>query len=101
MADASERYAVRTLLLGASEWTPIVTPFPCDYLCLWTTEAAWVRSDKDEPGTEKDLPAGSQEVILAPIGFMLSAPPRFKRGDVVFYMKAKGAESKISITFIY
>lgn len=101
MADASSKYAIRTITVPTDEWTPITAPIACDYLCLWTTAAASIRSDKDDPATEKDLYAASQEVILAPIGVWLSAPPRFKAGDVLFYVKAKDVASKLALTFIY
>ena len=101
MANANPRYAIRTLTIPADVWTPITAAIPCDYLSVCSYGAARVRSDKDDPTTEKHLDSGGQEVILAPIGMMLTAPPRFKAGDVVFFMRAVTGTSALEITFIY
>lgn len=101
MADASPRYAIRTLTIGSDEWAPIRVPIACDYLCVYNGSAAWIRSDKDDAATQKELAAWGQEIILAPIGIMSASPPRFNAGDTVFFMKAQAGESKLAITFIY
>jgi hypothetical protein len=105
MGDVCGRYAIRVMTIAAATWTPIVAPITCDYFAIRNASAGSVsiRSDEADADTEKPLPAGASEIVVATPAFEPRLNARFKKGSPVFYMKPADGNDNASIeaTFIY
>lgn len=97
----------RSILLNATDWTPIAAPFDCSYMSVWNTPGGWfgvgaqavtLRTDQTDEKSGKPLAVGAQELIVSP------PPPalgqRFKKGENVLWAKADYATSEIIVTFL-
>lgn len=80
--------------INTETWTPILAPMACSYFALKNADgsAVWLRTDKNDAGTEDTLPANGQETIAAaaPPDSLIAGPgkPRFQAGATVVWVKA-------------
>lgn len=84
-------------------WTPIVAVMDCNNVVLHNIGAVSVklRTDQNDPTTEKPLAAGSQEVVMPPTRQPYGADTiRFPSGVTIVFVQASSSTSTIVGSFI-
>lgn len=97
MADASNFYAIRKLPIDAVLWTPIVAAIYCNNFSVSCTTDMKMRTDPEDPTTEKPISAGSQEYVLS--GWVWSGS-RFPKNSVIAYLQAASGTPTAIVTFV-
>ena len=64
--DGSAYYAIRRVLLYFDDWVPIKLPYDCTCIVIDGEDnpnTIRIRTDKDDPNTQSNLPPGTAKVI--------------------------------------
>lgn len=104
MADVSKYFALRRFVTAATGadgkfGTPIVCPIDCTQVVIENgdgTNAQAVRTDPDDPDTEKGLPASLELTIRA----NSSGDAVFQRGEVICRVKPASGSGPVIVSFI-
>lgn len=101
MSDSSKNFALRRLDLTveAPNWgVAVVCPIACTQVVIENTDASNVcacRTDPNDVGTEKNIPAGLELTIRA----TSSGDPVFQANEVVCWLKPAAGNGPACVSF--
>ena len=90
-------YVVESLAIDDSAYVAIVTPIDCAYWSARPASDAYISSNPDDVTQEDSLPAGTQEMCVAP---PMYGPTRYRAGDIVAYVKSVAGAQTVSLRFL-
>lgn len=95
MADASGYFAIRTLTVDSTTWTPITTPIGCNTWSVRPESSVKIRSDQADAATEDTILQGMQDVF----DVSGSTGARFPAGTTFAYLQAVSGTAVVHIQF--
>jgi hypothetical protein len=100
MSDASPFFAIRTLAINTSGWTPITCPVACNYWIVRSSINMNICSDSTSPSTTQDtIPAGVQEGVVAKQNPTPLTGTRYPAGTTFAYLQAQSGSGEAVATF--
>lgn len=95
MADASKSFNVRRVSVTSGAFSEVVAPIECRKIVIENTDSSnpmALRTDKDDPGTEKSIQATWETIIE-------HTNPCYRTGSVVCYLKSTSASATAVVSF--
>jgi hypothetical protein len=100
------RWQKRRVAIASNDWTPVVAPHHFDYVALRCDDSPVVyRTDKDDPNTEDEMPAGVQDGVTGAASgphFRWSEVnrSRFPEGYIVCWVKSTQPTAELIVTWV-
>lgn len=88
-------FEIRRFSLVANAWVPITVPMDCSKIVLQNEDASngqAVRTNKDDPSTEKTIPAGIELTVQ-------SIATAFTAGSVICWIKASAGSGPMVVSY--
>lgn len=98
MANATPYFAILSLTVTDTVWSPIIPAINCNTFSVRPSGDTYIRTDAADASTEDMIAAGIQDVAI--LSRSATSTNRFTAGAPIAYLKAVSGSTTVKIQFL-
>lgn len=100
MPSANPKYLISTLTVDSVTWTPIIPPFPCNFISIKCGTQLLIRTDSADVNTQDTIPVGMSEAVVATSNLDSSGHSRFPSAQTIAFLQAASGTPSVTLRFV-